>query len=777
MKKQLAITLAVILLMIIPFVILTSDSHNTVIEAGAVGTDDSSNTAIETGRVGTSNSRSTVIETGTIGTNGAPWRLYRDGVLIIEAGIIDMTGGIRPWRQINPSRINKIIFTGPITAGPSLRGLFDLSNITIIEGLEYFDTSNVTDMSRMFQMATGLTYLDLSSWDTSNVTNMEAMFFNTRSLTSLDLSNFDTGNVITMSHMFSDARSLSYLNLSSFNTDNVTNMWGMFSRTNSLESLDLSNFNTSNVTSMGEMFEGTGLTSLDLTNFDTSRVTYMCRMFSHSLNLTNLDLSGFDTGNVRSMAGMFLYTSNLTSLNLSGFNTGNVRRMNQMFQNAYSLVSLDLSSFDTSNVGNMHQMFRDAHGLVNLDLSNFDTRRVGNMSQMFQDAHNLSNLNLSGFNTRDVGRMGSIFRGATSLQQLTLGENFYFVQAQGVREPFFNEWGRPVHTCPYSVSHAHLPIGYWQNMSNGTAANPQGEFIFTASQLMATFDGQTMADTWVRISGHKLPFTDMPEGYAMRHAIWYMYENNIMQGTSSTTFAPNEKLSRAMMVTILHRLTDSPSIAFNNAFDDVFAGQWYTDAILWATQNNIVQGIGEGRFVPHGNVTREQLITMLYRFAASNEHNLIIPINFTLISSDANQISDWALESMNWAAYNGFITNLDSIAIRPLDYATRVEVAFILERFLQYVRDMEIRTPVSSIGDNVNIYYCSDNPQRIAMQSIELDSVGDNVDIYYCSDNPQRIAMQSIEWGLVLLFLLTAPIISLFVFFAAKKVYQKIKYE
>ncbi|MCL2577798.1 MAG: BspA family leucine-rich repeat surface protein [Defluviitaleaceae bacterium] len=236
-----------------------------------------------------------VIHMGAFGNGGgiagALWRLCDNGTLVVDRGFINWTDLSSPW-YAHRNNIKKIIFTGPITAGTSLNNLFShLSNVTAIEGLTYFDTSNVRNISGMFAEAKGLTSLYLSGWDTGSVTNMSFMFHES-GLTSLDLSGWNTGNVTNMSYMFS----------------NVSGVSG-------LTSLDLSGWNTGSVTDMSYMFtNANGLTSLDLSGWDTGRVTDMMWMFFGTSGLTSLDLSGWDTGNVEDMTNMFREASSLRQL-------------------------------------------------------------------------------------------------------------------------------------------------------------------------------------------------------------------------------------------------------------------------------------------------------------------------------------------------------------------------------------------------------------------------------------------------------------------------------
>jgi len=215
------------------------------------------------------------------------------------------------------------------------------STIQTVKFSKSIDTSNVTDMSRLFYECTALTSIDISGFNTSNVTNMGQMFSGCTALTSLDISNFDTSNVTTMNSIFDRCSSLTSLDVSNLNTSNVTDMNYMFNRCSSLASLDVSNIDTSKVNSMYSMFSScVSLTSLDLSNFDTHNVTTMNRMFSGCNALTSLALSNFDTSNVTDMGYMFYICSKLTDLDLCAFDTSKVTEMSGMFQNCTNLKTI-----------------------------------------------------------------------------------------------------------------------------------------------------------------------------------------------------------------------------------------------------------------------------------------------------------------------------------------------------------------------------------------------------------------------------------------------------
>ena len=232
-----------------------------------------------------------------------------------------------------------------IIANENMVGYFyGFRKVTSID-LSVFDTSEVTDMSRMFERCGSLTSLDVSKFDTSNVTDMNGMFDSCHDLTSLDLSNFDTSQVISMSGMFNRCASLTSLDLRNFDTSKVTNMSDMFYYCKSLISLDVSEFDTSKVTNMSNMFRNcTSLTSLNLRNFDTSKVTNMSDMFFYCTSLTSLDVSKFDTLKVTNMSGMFADCSSLTSLDLRSFDTSQVTDMSNMFDVCRKLTQITVSN-------------------------------------------------------------------------------------------------------------------------------------------------------------------------------------------------------------------------------------------------------------------------------------------------------------------------------------------------------------------------------------------------------------------------------------------------
>ena len=254
----------------------------------------------------------------------------------------------------NANIIKKVIFdTSFANARPTscYNWFYGCTDLTTIEGIEYLNTENVTNMSWMFSECSALTTLDVSNFDTKNVMEMSYMFGSCTKLKTLDVSSFNTQNVTDMNWMFSYCSVLTTLDLSNFDTKNVTDMSGMFSNCSALTTLDLSSFETQNVTDMSRMFKDcSALTTLDVSNFDTQNVTDMSRMFNDCSALTTLDLSSFETQNVTDMSRMFKSCSALTTIYASDkFVTTACEEDENMFAECANLVGA--VPYDENKVG------------------------------------------------------------------------------------------------------------------------------------------------------------------------------------------------------------------------------------------------------------------------------------------------------------------------------------------------------------------------------------------------------------------------------------------
>ena len=284
----------------------------------------------------------------------------------------------------------------------------------------------------------------------------------------------NTSNVKSMASMFDFCPSLTSLNVGSWNTGSVTRMSSMFSGCYSLTSLDIGSWSTGSVTDMNRMFEGCySLTSLDLSSWNTGSVTDMQSMFYSCNSLTSLNVGSWNTGSVTTMASMFNGCSSLTSLDVGSWSTGSVTDMQYMFNGCSSLTSLNVSSWDTGSVTDMQYMFNGCSSLTSLDVGSWSTGSVTDMQYMFNGCSSLTSLNVSSWNTGSVTDMSNMF--SPSLSSLTLGENFSFVSGTNCALP--------------DVPNDSVHTGKWSNQTVGLTK--------TSQELMADYNGATMAGTWV----------------------------------------------------------------------------------------------------------------------------------------------------------------------------------------------------------------------------------------------------------------------------------------
>ncbi len=181
------------------------------------------------------------------------------------------------------------------------------------------------------------------------------------------------------------------------------------------------------------------------------------------------------------------------------------------------------------------------------------------------------------------------------------------------------------------------------------------------------------------------PFIDVDENDWFYDAVTYVYSEGMMDGVSDTQFAPNSNLTRGMVVTMLYRLEDEPRVTGFSGFDDVASGAWYADAVTWAAENGIVNGVSDAEFAPNDNITREQLAAILYRYAEYNDYDVSGRDDLSEFT-DRSSISSYALDAMRWAVDEGLITGITDTTIEPQGTATRAQAATMFMRFMSTVR-------------------------------------------------------------------------------------------
>ena len=183
------------------------------------------------------------------------------------------------------------------------------------------------------------------------------------------------------------------------------------------------------------------------------------------------------------------------------------------------------------------------------------------------------------------------------------------------------------------------------------------------------------------------PFDDVEEreGYWKYDNIKFVFDRGIMTGLDETTFEPDAPLSRAQFASVIYRLAGEPEVVFKDTFSDVPAGKWFSEAVIWAYENDIVAGLGDGAFGSYDSITREQMARMLMEFARVQSYNTDEREDFAKFA-DASQVSRWATDYMRWAVGSGIIsgrTEDGKYYMNPKGQATRAECAVMLTKFIQ----------------------------------------------------------------------------------------------
>ena len=182
--------------------------------------------------------------------------------------------------------------------------------------------------------------------------------------------------------------------------------------------------------------------------------------------------------------------------------------------------------------------------------------------------------------------------------------------------------------------------------------------------------------------GDSMCFDDVTKGDWFYKDVEYVYNEGIMDGVSKREFAPNETLTRAMIVKILYRIEGEPAGYRSSDFNDVESGRWYTGAVAWAAEKEIVKGYGNGKFGPNDPVTREQLAAILYRYTQYKGWSTAAASGNLDGFKDAASVSSYAVDAMNWAVDEGLLKGANN-KLSPKSNATRAQVAAIIHRYLK----------------------------------------------------------------------------------------------
>ena len=250
---------------------------------------------------------------------------------------------------------------------------------------------------------------------------------------------------------------------------------------------------------------------------------------------------------------------------------------------------------------------------------------------------------------------------------------------------------------PYTLAQGQQPAGVtvWYIADDGARtqmpsryARGMAEFeVLHFSNYVIAYDAEKVAECPKDETCPMAAYDDLNLTKWYHDGVHFCLENGLMNGVGGGKFDPNGATSRAMIVTILYRLEGEPAVTGENPFSDVADGKWYTDAVIWAAENKIVEGYGNGTFRPAADITREQLATILYRYAQYKGEDVSVGEDTNILSfEDAFEWSDWSVKALQWAVGSGIINGKDGKIVAKGN-ASRAEAATMIQRFCALIAE------------------------------------------------------------------------------------------
>lgn len=227
-------------------------------------------------------------------------------------------------------------------------------------------------------------------------------------------------------------------------------------------------------------------------------------------------------------------------------------------------------------------------------------------------------------------------------------------------------------------SNSDTPIMPGTNVDPNTPTNP-------SIPTMPTDPFPTLPDSpFDGVNAYQLPFRDMGMTSWFYQDVLYLYQRNVIRGISANAFGPNQTTTRGEVATMLYRLAGEPAVNGMSSFKDVAPLTYYTNAVTWAASKGYVTGYDADTFGPGDKISREQLVTILYRYVVANNVGVDISNTSTFRSfGDASAVSGYAINAMTWACNAGIIKGDSTGMLKPGSSATRAEISAILHRFCE----------------------------------------------------------------------------------------------
>lgn len=276
----------------------------------------------------------------------------------------------------------------------------------------------------------------------------------------------------------------------------------------------------------------------------------------------------------------------------------------------------------------------------------------------------------------------------TAVQNITVKEMETVATPVLIEESVFIDWKLISIKCDTEGAEIHYTVD--GKVPTAESTKYEGSFLIydtTTVKAIAVKEGMNESAVATTTYTRGLPFVDVNIWDWFFNDVYFVYVNDIMEGTATTIFNPDLFTTRGMIVTMLYRMENEPASGGINPFLDVASGKWYTDAIKWAYRNNIVEGYSDTEFRPEQTISREQMAAILYRYSKFKGYDLSAGEDTNILSyADAQSVSSYAVPAIQWAVGEGLIQGLSSTVLSPKTGATRAQVAAIIHRFYENVK-------------------------------------------------------------------------------------------
>ncbi len=646
---------------------------------------------------------------------------------------------ISKWNTENVSNMSSMFkncskFTSDISSWNTER-VTDMSSMfsecsKFSSDLSAWNVGNVSSMSYMFYGCSNFNS-NIGSWNVGNVTSMAYMFSSCRKFHS-DLSLWRTDNVTNMDYMFYECDSFSS-NLSDWNVGNVSSMDHMFRGCEQFNS-DLSMWNTTKVENMNSLFKDCESFDSDLSKWDTDNVSNMRYMFAGATSLKSVDFS-----NRRSLAegmavGNIFYDLNPDAIKFDCF-PGFTWKLAQnywikigqgkpVFVNKEALAGRPY----TFSANTRYELnIREIPHLTATDFTKYYDEETVLAEQISKSAMDSSENLIEGSWTLEGIGSDLVDEGSYRAKLIFTPCDTDRYASTSIELSVTIEKATPSGLKAWqgqSLSDIRLPLddeGIWHFVNPDIQLNCVGssehDIVFTPysddepiinrkvlvevldysedeEETKDDSDSDDKEDVVDVLDGdnEEIPesekvgpfFDDVNEDDWFYDSVNRLYKLKIINGISREKYLPASDVSRAMVISVIYSLADRPEVnGLKTIFADIKKNSYYEVAVLWGRDKGVIVGRG-GLFEPDVTISREEMITILYRYH-SLAHKSVIDEKAIDKFDDGDKVSEYAKEAMNWAVSEQLISGKVDDKLSPREWLNRAELAVILDRYIQFL--------------------------------------------------------------------------------------------